>query len=372
MRTLGIDLGTTNTALALDGTVVQHQLGAESVATIPSVVAFPPSGAQVVGAQAKKRRAIDPKNTIASSKRLMGQTMRASTTQRFREQYAYDLVDRDGVVAFKTRAGVFTAADIAAKVVGKAVSELNVDPTTTRVVITVPAAFDEAARNATMEAGRAAGLGEVHLIPEPVATATAYVTTFGHHQGRVAIYDMGGGTFDLAIVDCEALPAKVLAHAGDPYLGGDDVDSAIADWVAVEVMKRFGWDLKSDALIRDRLVVQCERAKVRLGFAGQTRIELAQVDPAAPFAGESLSFDRAMLDSLARELIGRSFATCDEVLHSAGLRVSDIDAVFLSGGSTLMPCVREGVARYFGHLPRCDYDPMEVVALGASLTIRDP
>ncbi len=368
LRTLGIDLGTTNTAVAIDGQVFQHQQGNETYATVPSVVAFPPSGAVIVGPNAKKRRAIDPKNTISSSKRLMGQNARAYTTQKFKEQYPYDVVDHHGLAAFRTRAGIFTAAGIATKILSHALADLTVDPATHDAVITVPAAFDAAARAATIEAGRSAGLHDVRVVSEPVATATAYLTIYGKGQGKVAIYDLGGGTFDLAIVDCSVSPARVLAHAGDPYLGGDDIDSAIADWVAGEVMERFSWDLRSDTLVRDRLIVQCERAKARLGFAAQTRVELGQIDPAAPMASQSIVIDRARLDMLARDLVGRTFALCDEVLRGGGLRAQDIDAVFMSGGSTLLPSVRDGVARYFSKLPRCDYDPMEVVAIGASLT----
>lgn len=367
-RTLGIDLGTTNTAVAIDGSVFQHRQGAESCATLSSVVAFPPSGAVIVGPNAKKRRAIDPKNTIASSKRLMGQTARAYTTQKYKQQYPYEIIDHQGVAAFRTRAGIFTASDIGTKILSRALADLTVDPSMHDAVITVPAAFDAAARAATIEAGRAAGLHEVRVIPEPVATATAYLTIYGKGQGKVAVYDLGGGTFDLAIVDCGMTPARVLAHAGDAYLGGDDVDHAIADWVASEAMQRFGCDLRSDNLVRDRLVVQCERAKARLGFAAQTHIDLSQVDPGSPYADQSISLDRERMDLLTHELIGRSFALCDEVLRGGGLKAQDIDAVFMSGGSTLLPSVRDAVARYFGKLPRCDYDPMEVVAIGASLT----
>ncbi len=367
IRTLGVDLGTTNTAVAVDGTIFQHQHGGGTCSTLPSVVAFPPSGAVIVGPNAKKRRAIDPKNTISSSKRLMGQTARAYTTQKFQQQYPYDLVSHEGLAAFRTRAGVFTASAIATRILSRALTDLTVDPSTHDAVITVPAAFDAAARAATIEAGRAVGLREVRVIPEPIATATAYLTIYGEGQGKVAIYDLGGGTFDLAIVDCSVRPARVLAHAGDSYLGGDDIDHAIADWVANEVMERFGGDLRADLLVRDRLVVQCERAKARLGFAAQARIELGQVDPGAPYAAQSITLDRARLELLTHELIGRTFALCDEVLRGGGLRAQDIDAVFMSGGSTLLPVVRDGVARYFDKLPRCDYDPMEVVAIGASL-----
>jgi molecular chaperone DnaK len=184
---------------------------------------------------------------------------------------------------------------------------------------------------------------------------------------RAAVYDLGGGTFDLAVVDCTGPSARVLGHGGDAYLGGDDVDQAVADWAASEVLRLYGWDLRRDPIVLDRLMVQCERAKVRLGFAQEARIELAQIDPAAPLAAHGVVLGREHFDQLCRELVNRTFGVCDQVLRDSGVTVRDIDAVFLSGGSTLLPSVRDGVARYFGKLPRCDHDPMEVVAVGASL-----
>lgn len=367
MRTIGIDLGTTNTAAASDGTVVAQGFESDARAVLPSVVAFPPSGATLVGVSAKKRRAIDPKNTISSAKRLMGQGWHAYTCQKFRAQYAFDMVESDGRPFFRTRAGTFSPSDIAAKVITKALASVPLDGDT-EVVITVPAAFSEDAQRATLQAGKLAGLAKVRLVPEPVATAMAYITTQAVSARRVAVYDLGGGTFDLAIVDTSKPKARVLAHGGDAYLGGDDIDSAIASWVAHEALRSFNWDLRRDAVVFDRLMVQCERAKMRLGFAQEAKVELAQVDPAAPQAAQALVLTRSLLEQLSRDLVARTFMVCDQVLSAAGLTVREIDAVFLSGGSTLLPMVRDGVARYFGKLPRCDHDPMEVVAVGASLS----
>jgi molecular chaperone DnaK len=371
MRTIGIDLGTTNTVLALDGTVVQHFTGGEGHTVVPSVVAFPPSGAVLVGGNAKKRRAIDPKNTIFSAKRLMGQSWHSYVTAKFRRQYPFDLVEKDGAPAFKTRLGTFAPHEVGAKLIERAVHELMLDGARVQTVITVPAAFDERARQATRRAGEQAGLLNVQVIPEPVATALAYLTLQGHTARRIAVYDLGGGTFDLAVVESSATGARVLAHGGDSYLGGDDIDNTIADWVSDQVVRRLGWDLRTDTQVMDRLIVQCERAKVRLGLATQTRIDLAQVDPAAPHAAESITLEREVLESLSRDLVSRTFLVCDQVLGAAGLTVRDVDAVFMSGGTTLLPMVRDGVARYFGKLPRCDFDPMEVVATGASLFSAD-
>jgi molecular chaperone DnaK len=368
MRTIGIDLGTTNTVAALDGVTVQHASGMDSSPILPSVVAFPPSGATLVGATAKKRRAIDPKNTIYSAKRLMGQRWLSLSSTQFRKSYPFDLVETNtGGCAFKTRAGIFTPIDIASKLVDKLFAARIALRSSVGAVVTVPAAFDSSARQATIRAAEMAGITQVHIVEEPVATATAYVTARNERVRYAAVYDLGGGTFDLALIDCSVQPTRVIHHAGDPYLGGDDIDRVLADWAADQVLQRHGWDLRGSAEVYDRLVVLCERAKIRLGLAASTQLELSQVDPAAPFAGEVLALDRERLAQLAGPLVSRTFLLCDQVLRDAGLRASDVGAVYLAGGTTQMPLVRDGVGTYFGSLPRCEFDPMEVVAVGASL-----
>jgi molecular chaperone DnaK len=371
MRTVGIDLGTTNTVVALDGTVIRHFVGEVAQSILPSVVAFTPAGDTLVGAPARARRAIDAKNTIFSAKRLMGQGFRSYATTKFRNQYPFDVVDQHGLSAFRTRAGVFTPVDIAARVIGHAIHELFVDGARVRTVVTVPSAFDDKARDATLEAAARAGLLDVLVVPEPVAAVHAYRRREKGRKalelGRTVVFDMGGGTFDVAVVDCRGGDDQVLAHGGDPYLGGDDLDATLADWVAQAVLERFGWDLRSDAEVMDRLMVQCEYAKVRLGLDTEASIELGQVDAAAPVASQRVAIDRAMFEALSRELVARTFIVCDEVLGKAGLTVRDVDTVLLSGGTTILPMVRDGVARYFGKTPRADVNPMEVVSIGASL-----
>lgn len=212
-----------------------------------------------------------------------------------------------------------------------------------------------------------AGLVNPRVIEEPLATATAYLTTGSQRRGHFAVYDLGGGTFDLAILDGGSDPARVLAHGGDAYLGGDDVDQALAHWIVEEVVRAHGWDLGADALVFDRVLWQAELAKIRLCFATQTRIEIGAIDPGAPLTDASLVIDRGRLEALAHELVARTFLVCDDTLRAAGIRARDLDAVFLAGGATLLPAVRKGVASYFGQLPRCDFDPLEVVSVGASL-----
>jgi molecular chaperone DnaK len=367
-RTLGIDLGTTNTVGAIDAEVLQHSVGTEISSSIPSVVAFPPSGATLVGAAARRRRAIDPKNTIFSAKRLMGQRWTSYNATKFKQQYPFELRETaTSGCAFRTRAGTFTPTDIGAKVIARLLGSHAIQPERLDAVIAVPASFDAGAREATLTAARKAGLSNAITIEEPIATCMAYLTLRNVAHRRVAVYDLGGGTFDVALLDCTGGPARVIGHAGDPYLGGDDIDAQISSWVAERVLAEHGWDLRGDPEVHDRLSVQCERAKIRLGIASQTRIELAQIDPSAPAAAQSVAFTREQLALLCQELVGRTFLICDQVLRDAGLQTSDIDAVYLAGGTTLLPVVREGVARYFGSLPRCEFDPMEVVAIGASL-----
>jgi molecular chaperone DnaK len=367
MRTIGIDLGTTNTVVALDGTVVQHFVDEVARSILPSVVAFPPNGKTLVGLPARARRAIDPKNTISSAKRLMGQAWHSYACAKFRRQYPFELVEQAGAPAFRTRAGTFTPEDVAAKVMSAAIGELFVEGARVRTHVTVPAAFDEKARAATVEAAARVGLLEVHVIPEPVAAAHAYLQRERGKLERVAVFDLGGGTFDFAVVDFSTPTARVLGHGGDPYLGGDDLDDMLADWVAREVLTRFGWDLRTDLEVMDRLVVQCEQAKVRLGLDTEALIVLADIDPASPLSDECIVVRRDRFETLSRDLVSRTFQVCDQVLSSAGVTTRDIDAVFMSGGTTQLPIVREGVARYFGKEPRCEVNPMEVVAIGASL-----
>jgi molecular chaperone DnaK (HSP70) len=183
----------------------------------------------------------------------------------------------------------------------------------------------------------------------------------------VAVYDLGGGTLDVAVVDCRQRPIRVVAHGGDLYLGGDDIDRALADWAAGEVAERQRWDLRSDPVVFDRLVVECERAKMRVSGKGMTLIDLGQVDPSAPLIERYLELDESMLEQLCLPLVYRSFVVCDAVLADAGADATQIDAVFLAGGTTLLPMVRQAVQRYFGREPRTDIDPVEVVSIGASL-----
>ncbi len=367
MELLGIDFGTTNTvaALALGAIPVRSEQGST---ILPSVVAYTPTGTTLVGTAARRRRAIDSKNTIFSAKRLIGRGWRSAEAAEFRNRYPFDLVETtDGMPAFRTRAGDVTPVDVASTVIAKLLADAPIDVASARAAIAVPSAYRSEHREATLAAARAAGLRDVVVVDEPIATAAAYLAPGEEIVRHVAVYDLGGGTFDFALIDCSRAPYRVIAHGGDLYLGGDDIDHALAGWAAEEVARTLRWDLRADPVVFDRLVVECERAKIRLCYAQETRIELAYVDPAAPAADRSISVDRELLTRLSLDLVRRTFVICDAVLSEAGLRASRLDGVFLAGGATLLPMVRKAVSQYFSRTPRAALDPMEVVGLGTCL-----
>lgn len=369
MRSIGIDLGTTNTVAAVDGHVLPVGLDVHGV--IPSVVAFAPSGEELVGEPARARRPIDPSNTIYSAKRLMGETFYSYRTAEFRRSYPFELVEaQDAVTAFRTRAGDFTARDIATKVIGALTARASIQPDATSAVVTVPAAFELAQRSATRRALRNAGFPDVRMVDEPIATAIAYLQR--SNLKHAVVYDLGGGTFDLAVLDCSVRPFRILAHGGDSYLGGDDIDRALAKWVALEVLRTTGWDLSADAQTFDRLVLETEKAKRKLSEQFSVIIDVADVDAAAPAGLEPVTLSRPKALALVSDLVRRTFAICDDVLRSAGLKTKDLDAVFMAGGSTALPGVAEHVQEYFGKRPRTDIPPMEAVAIGASLAAARP
>lgn len=366
MPTIGIDLGTTNTVAAVSKEVLSVKLE-HGGAILPSVVAFPPSQVTLVGTNARRRRAIDAKNTIFSAKRIIGRTWHSEETGEFRNRYPFEMVQAEGnVPAFKVRTGTFTPTQIGTFVVSALFENVPIDTDGLDAIVAVPSGFSDDHRNATAEAVRAAGAANVRVIDEPVCTAIAYTETTDT-PAVTAVYDLGGGTFDFAVLDCANKPFEVLAHGGDLYLGGDDIDQAVASWAAERVLEEHRWDLRDNAVIFDRLVSECERAKVRLCYASETKIELAQVDPAAPAATSFLTVGQDVLADLTLDLVRRSFVICDEVLARAGVKVANIGAVYLAGGTTQLPMVRNAVGQYFGTNPISAYDPMEVVAIGASL-----
>ena len=364
MQQIGIDLGTTNTVAAQGGRALEA--GENGRATLPSVVAFLPNGRTLVGPLARRRRAIDGANTLFSSKRIIGRRFDSGEVRNFRDCYPLALEDQDGWPAFRTRAGLVTPVEVATHVLDALITRTGIDPKTAPVTVTVPAAFAAPQREATIQAAAKAGLGEARLLDEPVATAHAYIAC-GTRCERAFVYDLGGGTFDCAIADCTSGAPVLLAHTSDLTLGGDDVDHRLAAWVRHTVIEKHNWDLASYAEVYDRVLSECELAKIELATADRVEFLLGQVDPDCPAPDEPIAITRAQRDVQCRELLQRSFSACDAVLRQAGMKASDVDVVMLAGGSTLLPVVQDGVEAYFGKRGSMGIEPTEVVAIGASI-----
>jgi molecular chaperone DnaK len=367
-HTVGIDLGTTNTVIARNFEALRTE---SSGCVMPSAVAFPPNGSVLVGHPARRRRGLDPKNTVLSAKRIIGARWHSSYTAQFREHYPYDLVrGTDDSPAFRTRAGVVSAVDIGATVIRGLCQRTQCSPQDVHAVVTAPVGFDKRRRDATALAVSKVRFATVRVVEEPIATALAYLNR--SNLKHAFVYDLGGGTFDAAVVDCSSYPFRVIGHGGDPYLGGDDVDRTIALHVADRTLARDGWDLTNDAVTFDRLVLAAELAKCELSESEQAAIAIPSIDPAAPESCGAISITRDEVRQLTLDLVRRTFGICDEVLAQASLRARDMQAVFLAGGSTLLPGLRGYVESYFGKRPRFDLDPMQVVSLGASLAAARP
>ena len=366
MQVLGIDLGTTNSVAAIANHV--FPVSDDGRTTMPSVVAFLPNGHTIVGETARRRRLIDGQNTIYSSKRIIGRVWNDSRTATFRDRYPFMMVEGEGgMPLFETRSGTFNATQISSMILSKVLDCARSIPTEFETNITVPATFDAAQLAATAEAGELAGLQHAHLVAEPMATVYAYLSLPREYR-RVLVYDLGGGTFDCAVIDCAGDRPEMLAHSSDLLLGGDDIDQRLADWVARYVLEKYNWDVTNYAEVQFRLLARCEEAKIELSTREETVIELSQVDPECPDADQGVTVTRTLLEELSDDLARRSFVTCDAVLHSSDTKPKDIDSVFLAGGTTLLPFIQEGVRAYFGRPGMLEFDPTEVVARGACLT----
>jgi molecular chaperone DnaK len=356
-------LGTTNTVACVDDRILGIDKDGES--GLPSVVAFLPNGSISTGRSAARRRAIDGANTIFSSKRLIGRRFSERKTRQFRERYPVEVVDAGGDrPAFKTRAGLHSPADIAAILLDRIGERLEGVDEDLEVVLTVPVGFNERQRDETLTAALHAGLRGLRLVDEASATAYAYRDD-PDLRGPVAIYDLGGGTFDVAILDWDSPGREVLGVASDLFLGGDDIDRKLADWVNLEVLKQHNWDLENCTDVATRLLAECEAVKIRLSTSEETRIDLARVDPDCPLAQEGLLIRRPTLDALCTDLVQRTFRICDEALTEAGLQAGQLSAVLLAGGTAHLPVIRKSVESYFGRSATMDHAPTEVVALGA-------
>ncbi|TNF60505.1 MAG: hypothetical protein EP303_07030 [Deltaproteobacteria bacterium] len=369
---IGIDLGTTNSVVAIaDQPGGRVLAGSDGVKLIPSVVSFHPSGDVLVGGPAKERRLLDAQNTVYSVKRLIGRPYTSYEVKQAQERFAFELSEGpSGGVLVTARGETYTLSEISAFVLGhvRKVAEEALGKECRQAVVTVPANFNELQRSATKAAGRVAGLDVLRILNEPTAAALAY----GYNKTsteRVAVYDLGGGTFDITILQLAGDVFEVLATAGDTFLGGDDVDTAIADHMAAQFLEQNRYDTRQDRQAYERLRAAAEWAKIQLSDRPDVKLcieELAYGD-----GGVALNLDYALtrqqLEHMCQPLVARSFDVCEDAMKAAGLRPTQLDNVILVGGSTRIPLLQRMVAEYFGRKPLVNIDPDLVVAQGAAL-----
>ena len=370
-RILGIDLGTTNCCVAVvEGATPQVLSNREGSRTTPSIVGFTEENERLVGQIAKRQAITNPMNTVFAVKRLVGRKFDSDETQHAREVLSYEIVRAvNGDVKIRARGREYSPEEISAFILQeiKEFSEEALGEEINEAIITVPAYFDDAQRQATRDAGRIAGLEVLRIINEPTAASLAYGL---ERKGSeiVAVYDLGGGTFDVSILELGEGIYEVKATAGDTYLGGEDFDKKIMDWMLDDFRKSTGIDLKQDRMALQRLKEAAEKAKCELSTATETTITLPFIsaDASGPkHINRTLTRDR--FESLVADLIDRTAAPCLDALQAAGLKPSDVDQVILVGGQTRTPKVQRMVAELFGREPNREINPDEVVAIGAAI-----
>jgi len=369
-KVIGIDLGTTNSCIAImDGEpkVIEN---AEGARTTPSMVAFAKNGERLVGQAAKRQAVTNPTNTLFATKRLIGRRFEDAMVKKEASLAPYKIVaasngDAAVEVEGKTYAPQQISADILAKM--KQTAEDFLGEKVTQAVITVPAYFNDAQRQATKEAGAIAGLEVLRIINEPTAAALAYGMD-KKTSGIIAVYDLGGGTFDVSVLEIGDGVFEVKSTNGDTFLGGEDFDQRVIDYLADEFKKENGIDLRGDKLALQRMKEAAEKAKIELSSAKQTEINLPFIT--ADASGPKhlvMQFTRAKLESLVDDLVARTMEPCRNALKDAGLTAGEIDEVILVGGMTRMPKVIEAVKQFFGRDPARNVNPDEVVAIGAAI-----
>ena len=376
-KIIGIDLGTTNSCVAImDGGTVKIIENSEGDRTTPSIVAFPKDSDEVLVGQSAKRQAVtNPENTLYAIKRLIGRRFEEDAVQKDIDLVPYKIVKADNGDAWVEANGKKMAApEISAKIIGKMkkTAEDYLGETVTEAVITVPAYFNDSQRQATKDAGKIAGLNVKRIINEPTAAALAYGVDKLVGDKTVAVYDLGGGTFDVSIIEMEDVDGEkhfeVLSTNGDTFLGGEDFDQRIISYLVEEFDKEQGVNLKNDPMALQRLKEAAEKAKIELSSSEQTEVNLPYVtaDASGP-KHMNIKITRAKLESLVADLIQRSIDPCQIALDDAKLTASDIDEVIIVGGSTRMPKVQEKVKEFFGKEPKKDVNPDEAVAMGAAI-----
>jgi len=370
-KVIGIDLGTTNSCVAvMDGTTPKVIENSEGHRTTPSMVAFTDENERLVGQPAKRQAVTNPENTFFAIKRLIGRRFDDPTTKKDAEMVPYSIVKADNDDAWVEASGTkYSPSQISAFILQKMkeTAEAYLGSSVTQAVITVPAYFNDAQRQATKDAGKIAGLEVLRIINEPTAAALAY--GLDKKDGKtIAVYDLGGGTFDVSILEIGDGVFEVKSTNGDTFLGGEDFDMRLVEYLADEFKKENGIDLRSDKLALQRLKEAAEKAKIELSSATQTEINLPFItaDQSGP-KHLTMKLTRAKLETLIDDLVERTVKPCSNALKDAGLKAGEIDEVILVGGMTRMPKVQETVKKFFGKEPHKGVNPDEVVAIGAAI-----
>ena len=375
-KVIGIDLGTTNSCVSvMEGGKPKVIENSEGDRTTPSIVAFTKDGEVLVGQAAKRQAVTNPANTLFAVKRLIGRKFKDEVVQRDIGMVPYKIAGADNGDAWvEVNGKQMSPPEISARVLMKMkkTAEDYLGETVTEAVITVPAYFNDSQRQATKDAGRIAGLDVKRIINEPTAAALAYGMDKQRGDRKIAVYDLGGGTFDISIIEIAEIDGEhqfeVLATNGDTFLGGEDFDLRIIQYLAAEFQKESGIDIRRDPLAMQRLKEAGEKAKIELSAQQQTEVNLPYItaDASGP-KHLNIRLTRAKLESLVEELIERTIAPLRTAVSDAGLKVGDVDDVILVGGQTRMPKVQEAVRSFFGKEPRKDVNPDEAVAVGASI-----
>ena len=376
-KIIGIDLGTTNSCVAvMEGGNAKVIENSEGDRTTPSIVAFTKDGEVIVGASAKRQGVTNPKNTFYAVKRLIGRKFTDAEVKKDLDLVPYGIIAHENGDAWvQTSDGRKMAPpEISAKVLEKMkkTAEAYLGEAVTEAVITVPAYFNDSQRQATKDAGRIAGLDVKRIINEPTAAALAYGMDKKGGDRKIAVYDLGGGTFDVSIIEIANIDGEsqfeVLATNGDTFLGGEDFDKRVIDFLVEEFQKEQGIDLRKDPLALQRLKDAAERAKIELSSSQQTDVNLPYItaDASGP-KHLSIKLTRAKLEALVDDLVRKTIEPCRTALNDAGLKAADISDVILVGGQTRMPKVQAAVGEFFGKEPRKDVNPDEAVAIGAAI-----
>jgi molecular chaperone DnaK len=370
-KVIGIDLGTTNSCVAvMDGKSAKIIENAEGARTTPSMVAFVDDGERLVGQSAKRQAVTNSENTLFAIKRMIGRRHNDAASKKFAKLVPYKTVKADnGDSWVEVNDETYSPSQISSFILRKLKedAEAYLGEAVTEAVITVPAHFNDAQRQATKDAGKIAGLDVLRIINEPTAAALAYGLD-KKESGIIAVYDLGGGTFDVSILEVGDGVFEVKSTNGDTFLGGEDFDQRIIDHIADEFQKANGIDLRSDKLALQRMKEAAEKAKIELSSSTQTEVNLPFItaDQSGP-KHLNVKMTRATLESLVDDLVERSLQPCKVALKDAGLKASDIDEVILVGGMTRMPKIMEKVTEFFGAEPHRGVNPDEVVAAGAAI-----